>query len=172
MNSRTFDVFVNSVRSGENAIVARVVPRIISPKMSTQRTRFSVQRSTSRRSSVVLKTKTDNLDEVLHAVGECSHYQMRRHLLFFVLSIPFACQTLLVVFAGYFPGMCMETGPKKCELIDILNRQKACKFAGQTQFRFLQQELFSIVTEVRNIFRFYYLIYFAFTEYYIFFNRN
>ena len=122
--------------------------------MSARKARFSVQRSTSRRSSVVLKAKTDNLDEVLHAIGECSHYQVRRHLLFFLVSIPFACQTLLVVFAGHFPGICMETGPKKCEVIDILHKQKVCRFSGQTQFRFQQQEKFSIITEVRHEFCF------------------
>ena len=122
--------------------------------MSARKARFSIQRSTSRRSSVVLKAKTDNLDEVLHAIGECSHYQVRRHLLFFLLSIPFACQTLLSVFAGQYPGMCMETGPKKCEVIDILNKQKVCRFSGQTQFRFQQQEKFSIITEVRHSFVF------------------
>ena len=116
--------------------------------MSAWKVKFSVQRRTSRRSSVVLKTKTDNLDEVLHAIGECSHYQIRRHVLFFLLTIPFACQSLLAIFAGNFPAMCMETGPKKCEKIDILDRQKVCKFSGQAQFRFRQPEKFSIVTEV------------------------
>ena len=120
--------------------------------MSAQKARLSVQRSTSRRSSVVLRTKTDNLDEILHEIGECSHYQFRRHVLFFLLSIPLACQTLLAVFAGQFPEICMDTGPKQCKMVDDLDRQKICSYSGQRQFRFLQQEKFSVVTEVRRYF--------------------
>jgi len=41
--------------------------------------------------------------------------------------------------------------PKKCEVIDILHKQKVCRFSGQTQFRFQQQEKFSIITEFQLI---------------------
>ena len=120
--------------------------------MSARKTRISMQRSTSRRSSVVLKTRTDNLDEVLHEIGECSHYQIRRHTLFFLLSIPFACQSLLAVFAGQIPEICLETGPKQCATVDILQRSKICENSNHRQIVFLQKEKFSIISEVNQHF--------------------
>lgn len=121
--------------------------------MSAKKTQLSMQRSSSRRSSVVLKTRTDNLDEILNEIGGCSHYQIRRNLLFFLISIPFACQTLIGVFAGQIPGICLETGPHQCEKVDILDRQKICQYSSRRQINFLEAKKFSIISEVRR-FRF------------------
>ena len=116
--------------------------------ITSERSRISLQRKLSRRSSVSVRQKTNNLDEVLEAIGGCSHFQMRRHVLFFLLTIPFACQNLLMVFAGQNPGICVPygNGLTQCRPIeDSLNR-KYCP--ANSRHRFMKEKAFSILTEV------------------------
>eukprot|EP00112_Aurelia_sp_Birch-Aquarium-sp1_P011013 Seg2325.1 transcript_id=Seg2325.1/GoldUCD/mRNA.D3Y31 product="Solute carrier family 22 member 1" protein_id=Seg2325.1/GoldUCD/D3Y31 len=115
--------------------------------ITSERSRTSLQRKLSRRSSVSVRQKTNNLDEVLEAIGGCSHFQMRRHVLFFLLTIPFACQNLLMVFAGQNPGICVPHGHgfTQCRPIEGSVNGKYCPV--NSRYRFVKDDVFSILTE-------------------------
>ena len=118
--------------------------------ITSERSRISLQRKLSRRSSVSVRQKTNNLDEVLEAIGGCSHFQMRRHVLFFLLTIPFACQNLLMVFAGQNPGICVPHGHglTQCRPIEDSINGKYCPV--NSRHRFVKEDVFSILTEVNE----------------------
>ena len=112
--------------------------------MPFEKKRPSYERGGSVHGSVV--NKKDDLDDVLDEIGGCSHYQLRRHVLFFLLSIPFACQSLVMVFVGHDPGTCVQKNITHCIAIGKFSSVDTCPKSGQHYF--LKKAKFSIVTEV------------------------
>lgn len=113
--------------------------------MSVREQDKKLLREESHRGSVTVKNKRDDLDDLLEEIGGCSHFQLRRHVLFFLMSIPFACQNLFMVFAGHNPGMCVRQNLTHCIDVKSFSAAKACPITKHHTF--IKDTSFSIVTE-------------------------
>ena len=89
----------------------------------------------------------ENFDQAMEMSGGCGYFQIKRHVMFFVMTIPFSCQNLLMVFAGMNPGW--EYVDRNISNSDMNASQSLCSMQ-RSQWQFRSKNSLSIITEVSD----------------------